>query len=375
MRSIPDLSGMNLDDSFDPEDVRFMSIALALARRGVGRVWPNPSVGCAIVKNGRILGRGTTDIPDHAEVQALNRCGSLAEGATVYVTLEPCVHYGKTPPCTQALIQARVARVVIACQDPDPRVRGKGVEQLREAGVSVVLGVLESQARTLNQGFFFRVLYGRPLVTLKLATSVDGSVSFHPKSAERLTNPACTHWSHGLRLRHDAILVGRNTVEIDDPRLTCRLPGVVSPRLVRVVLDTHARTRLESRVVATAAEIPTWIAVSDKADPDKCDRLRQKGVDILRIANRDRQGRLCLETTLSELSSRGVTRLLVEGGPSVTASFLRAKRADYVLWIHAPLLLGGTQSLTDLDTPLRLEPLSARAIESDEIRSYAYLDI
>ena len=366
---------MNLDDSLDPEDVRFMSIALALARRGVGRVWPNPSVGCVIVKNGRILGRGTTDIPDHAEVQALNRCGSLAEGATVYVTLEPCVHYGKTPPCTQALIQARIARVVIACQDPDPRVRGKGVEQLREAGVSVVLGVLESQARTLNQGFFFRVLYDRPLVTLKLATSVDGSVSFHPKRAERLTNPACTHWSHGLRLRHDAILVGRDTVEIDNPRLTCRLPGVDSPRLVRVVLDTHARTRLESRVVATAAEVPTWIAVSDEADPNKCDRLRQKGVDILRIANRDRQGRLCLETVLSELSSRGVTRLLVEGGPSVTASFLRAKRADYVLWIQAPLLLGGTQSLTNLDTPLRLEALSAHAIESDEIRSYAYLDI
>ncbi|HEX5079092.1 MAG TPA: bifunctional diaminohydroxyphosphoribosylaminopyrimidine deaminase/5-amino-6-(5-phosphoribosylamino)uracil reductase RibD, partial [Geminicoccaceae bacterium] len=224
-------------------DRHFMAVALRLAARGLGSVWPNPAVGCVLVHGERIVGRGWTQPGGrpHGEVEALRRAGAAALGATAYVSLEPCAHYGRTPPCTMALLQAGVRRVVAATLDPDPRVDGRGIEQLRQAGVEVALGVGRAAAEALNAGFILRVRAGRPLVTLKLATSLDGRIATRRGDSRWITGEPARARAHLLRARHDAIMIGSGTALADDPSLTCRLPGLEERSPARVVLDRRLR--------------------------------------------------------------------------------------------------------------------------------------
>jgi diaminohydroxyphosphoribosylaminopyrimidine deaminase/5-amino-6-(5-phosphoribosylamino)uracil reductase len=245
----------------EAQDAAHMRAALSLARRGNGRTWPNPSVGCVIVKDGRVVGRATTAQGGrpHAEPQALAMAGDAARGATAYVTLEPCCFHGRTPPCTDALVAAGVARVVVGVRDPDPRVNGAGLARLRSAGIEVVEGVLEDEAADVVAGFVTRVQRGRPLVTLKLASTLDGRIATRTGESQWITGEPARRMAHALRGRHDAIMVGAGTVLADNPDLTCRIPGFKPLPMVRVVADSHLRLPLTSRLVATAHSAPTWV--------------------------------------------------------------------------------------------------------------------
>ncbi len=294
-----------------------MRAALALARRGLGNSWPNPAVGCVVVKDGRVVGRAVTAPGGrpHAEPLALAMAGAAARGATVYVTLEPCCHHGRTPPCTDALIAAGVARVVAATQDRDPRVSGQGLARLREAGIAVEAGLLGAEAEEVNAGFFARVGLGRPLVTLKLAATLDGRIATHGGESRWITGEAARRAAHALRGRSDAVMVGVGTVVADDPDLTCRIQGFRPTPLVRVVADSHLRTPLTARLVATARETPTWILARHDADAERRRVLVGAGVVVLGVAPAGAGVGLGVDLVdaLRVLAERGITRLLVGG--------------------------------------------------------------
>jgi diaminohydroxyphosphoribosylaminopyrimidine deaminase/5-amino-6-(5-phosphoribosylamino)uracil reductase len=323
-------------------DLAMMRGALALARRGLGTVWPNPSVGCVIVKDGHVIGRGWTSRGGrpHGETEALRRADAAAHGATAYVTLEPCSHWGKTPPCADALIAAGLRRVVIALEDLDRRVAGTGIEVLRKAGLAVEIGLCAAEAAELNAGFLQRVRLGRPLVTLKLATSLDGRIATAAGESRWITGPPARERAHLLRAMHDAILVGTDTVLADDPQLTCRLPGLADRSPVRIVLDRQLRIPPTARVIAEARQVPTWVVTLGSADPGRQKSLRDAGVEVIAI-ELDAAGAIDLAAALGELGKRGLTRLLVEGGGRLAAALLRAQLVDRLIWFHAPLLLGG----------------------------------
>jgi diaminohydroxyphosphoribosylaminopyrimidine deaminase/5-amino-6-(5-phosphoribosylamino)uracil reductase len=323
-------------------DLAAMRAALALARRGLGAVWPNPSVGCVIVKNGHVVGRGWTQRGGrpHGETEALRRAGAAAQGGIAYVTLEPCSHWGKTPPCADALIAAGLRRIVVALEDPDPRVAGAGIERLRAAGLAVDTGLCAAEAAELNAGFLQRVRLGRPLVTLKLATSLDGRIAAASGESRWITGPLARERAHLLRATHDAILVGTDTVLADDPQLTCRLPGLAGRSPVRVVLDRQLRIPPTARVIAEARQVPTWVVTLRAADPGRQKILRDAGVEVI-AAEPDMAGMIDLSAALELLGKRGLTRLLVEGGGRLAAALLRAQLVDRLVWLHAPLLLGG----------------------------------
>jgi diaminohydroxyphosphoribosylaminopyrimidine deaminase/5-amino-6-(5-phosphoribosylamino)uracil reductase len=323
-------------------DLAAMQAALALARRGLGTVWPNPSVGCVIVKDGRVVGRGSTRPGGrpHGETEALARAGAAARGATAYVTLEPCCHWGKTPPCADALIGAGLRRVVIALEDPDPRVAGAGIARLRAAGLEVEVGLGAAEAAEINAGFLHRIRLGRPSVTLKLATSLDGRIATAAGESRWITGPPARERGHLLRATHDAILVGTDTVLSDDPQLTCRLPGLEHRSPVRVVVDRHLRIPPSARLIAEARQVPSWVMTLGSADPERQQALRDAGVVVI-PAEPDATGRIDLNAALRLLGDRGLTRLLVEGGGRVAAALLRAGLVDRLVWLHAPLLLGG----------------------------------
>ena len=324
-------------------DLHYMRAALTLAARGLGQVAPNPAVGCLIVKDGRVVGRGWTQPGGrpHAETEALKQAGAAARGATVYVTLEPCAHHGRTPPCAEALVEAGVARVVAALEDPDTRVAGRGLEILRKAGIAVEAGVARTQAERLNAGFLKRILKGRPLVVLKLATSLDGRIATQSGDSRWITGPLARRRAHLLRSRADAILVGSGTAVTDNPRLDVRLPGLEGRQPLRVVVDGRLRLPLTHDLVARAAEVPTLLVTHDGNPAARLHAYEDAGVEVVQVATDPDAGHVSLEATLDLLGARGITRLLVEGGGHLAASLLRGGLVDRLAWFQAPVVIGG----------------------------------
>ncbi len=323
-------------------DLRSMRAALALARRGLGAVWPNPAVGCVIVNKSRVVGRGWTQPGGrpHGETEALGRAGEAARGATAFVSLEPCCHWGRTPPCTDALIAAGIRRVVVALEDPDPRVAGEGVRRLRAAGLDVDTGLCKPEASEINAGFFCRLRKGRPLVTLKLASSLDGRIATGRGESQWITGPPARERAHALRAAHDAIMVGTGTVLADDPQLTCRLPGLAGRSPVRVVVDRHLRIPPTTRLISDARAVPTWVLTLPSADPARRQVFLCAGATVIDI-DPGPDGDGSLEAALAALGERGITRLLVEGGGQLAAAFARTGLIDRLVWVHAPMLIGG----------------------------------
>ena len=323
------------------DDLNHMRAALALARRGLGTTWPNPSVGCVLVGGGRVIGRGYTGScgRPHAESIALSIAGDAARGSTAYVTLEPCCHWGQTPPCTDALINAGVARVVIAALDPDKRVDSQGVARLRNAGVEVQHGLLGDEAREDLRGFFLRITEDRPEVTLKVATTLDGKIATVTGESQWITGPEARHMAHALRGRHDAVLAGVGTVVADDPELTSRIAGFRRSPVVRVIVDSHLRTSLTSKLALTAADAPVWFLVRDGVDPARLDAFVDLGATVIQV--RSGAAGIDLMDGLKALALAGLTRVLVEGGGQVAASFVRNDLVDRIAWFHAPAIMGG----------------------------------
>jgi diaminohydroxyphosphoribosylaminopyrimidine deaminase/5-amino-6-(5-phosphoribosylamino)uracil reductase len=360
-------------------DARFMDIALHLGARGLGAVWPNPAVGCVLVRDDMIVGRGWTQPGGrpHAETEALLRAGTMARGATAYVTLEPCAHHGRTAPCADALVTAGVARVVAAIDDPDPRVSGRGFARLEAAGITVETGLRAAEATALQAGFLKRIRVGRPLVTLKMATSLDGRIAVRNGDSRWITGEAARARGHLLRARHDAVLIGRGTALADDPDLTCRLPGLEAASPVRVVADRRLRLPPDSRLARTAkCGPPVWLLTGAGADTACAAALEGAGVALLPVAERD--GALDPEAALAALATRGITRVLVEGGAQLSGALLRAGLVDRVCWFRAPMVIGddGLGALAALgldrvaDAP-RLHHLSVDTVGDDVLETYA----
>ncbi len=360
------------------EDARFMALALALGRRGLGRAWPNPAVGAVVVKDGLILGRGWTQPGGrpHAETEALRRAGAAARGATLYVTLEPCSHHGRTPPCADAILAAGIARVVSALDDPNPQVAGAGHCRLRDAGLEVEVGTGAEDARHAHAGHIRRVRDGRPHVTLKLAVSADGKAGLAGSRPVAITGSATRNFVHRLRAMNDAVLTGIGTVLSDDPLLTCRLPGMTERSPVRVVLDRALRLPPGSRLVATARQTPLWIFAGEEADAARERVLAAAGAEVLRAPLSE--GGLDLAAVLQSLGARGITRLMVEAGPIVSASFLRADLVDEAVLLRSPTALGADAIDALAGLPLealtrspRLTARGSEAMGEDRINYFA----
>jgi diaminohydroxyphosphoribosylaminopyrimidine deaminase/5-amino-6-(5-phosphoribosylamino)uracil reductase len=325
------------------DDLRWMRRALAEAERGRGHVEPNPMVGAVLVRDGRLVGVGhhTRFGGPHAEIEALTAAGPAARGATLYVTLEPCCHFGKTPPCADAVLAAGITRVVAAIRDPFPRVAGGGLARLREAGLTVEVGLEAEAARRLNAPYLKRLATGLPHVTAKWAMTLDGKTATASGDSRWISGPRSRALVHELRGRMDAILVGIGTALADDPQLTARPPG---PRCAaRVVLDPAARLPETSQLVRTAREVPVWVAVNDRAPADRREALARRGCELLAFPG---PGRLPILPVLAELGRRGVTNLLIEGGGQVLGAFLDAGQVDAVEVYIAPVVEGGAPRFT-----------------------------
>ena len=317
-----------------------MALALTLGRRGLGRTWPNPAVGGVIVKDGVIVARGWTQQGGrpHAEIEALRRAGAAARGATLYVTLEPCSHVGKSPPCADAVIAAGLTRVVSALEDPNPEVAGAGHARLRAAGIAVDIGIGAEEARHDHAGHIRRMRDGRPRVMLKLAISADGKAGVAGGHPVAITGEAVRERVHLLRAQSDAIMVGIGTALADDPMLTCRLPGMAGYSPVRIVLDGKLRLPLRSCLVQTARATPVWLVAGAEASRRAEKALTAESVTVLRAAHA--HGRLDLAAVLKLLAARGITRLMVEGGPILAAALLAADLIDEAVLFHSPTVVG-----------------------------------
>lgn len=351
-------------------DARFMALALALGRRGLGTTWPNPAVGAVVVRDGSsgpvIVGRGWTQPGGrpHAEVEALRRAGAGAHGATLFVTLEPCAHHGQTPPCVDAIIAAGLTRVVSSIVDPNPLVAGQGHARLQAAGIRVETGLAAAEARRAHAGHIRRLEDGRPHVQLKLAVSTDGKIGLPGRRPVAITGEAAGRRVHLMRAQADAIMIGIGTALADDPELTCRLPGMRERSPVRVVLDTHLRLPVASRLVATAWQTPVWVIASAAAPHAAADALQRAGVEVLRVpAERS----VDLREALIALARRGITRLMVEGGAILAAALVRADLVDEAVIFHGSRPIGpeGVDALEGLPLAALTQAgmLAARAVE------------
>ncbi len=354
---------------------RHMVTALALGARGLGQVWPNPAVGCLIVKEGIVVGRGWTQPGGrpHAETVALSQAGRMAEGADVYVSLEPCAHIGKTPPCADALAAAGVARVIVAHRDPDPRVSGNGISMLRSAGIEVVEDFCRDEAAEAHAGFFKKVTEGLPLVTLKLATSFDGRIATASGESRWITGPQARRFVHALRMRHDAVLVGAGTARADNPDLTVRgLGPVANP--VRVALSRTLSIDPESRLGLSARKTPVWIlhgANEEDLSSANVDAWRNTGARLLPVSVA-RGGQIDLSEAMRVLASNGITRLFCEGGGALAAALLTEGLVDRVFGFTAGLALGaeglpslGAMGMDSLSEARRFRLVETRRLGDD----------
>ncbi len=332
------------------DDRRWMTAALALAKRGLGTTWPNPSVGCVIVAPGEggsrgeshVIGQGWTQAGGrpHAETIALAQAGAQARGATAYVTLEPCSHHGKTPPCAEALIAAGIKRCVVAVADPDPRVAGRGLAQMAVAGIETVTGIGAVEGEALLSGYLMRQTIGRPEITVKLGVTLDGRIATHSGHSQWITGDLARRRAHLLRARSDAILVGSRTAILDDPMLDCRLPGLEGRSPLRIVADSRLSLPLTHRLVQTARQVPVIVLARADVDADRRAAFEGAGVRVLPVGA-DAGGSIDMAAALRALGEIGLTRILVEGGGHVIAALLRADLVDRLALFRAPSIMGG----------------------------------
>ena len=348
-----------------------MKLALSLGRRGLGRTWPNPAVGCIIVKDGLIVGRGWTQQGGrpHAETQALAQAGAAARGAEVFVTLEPCAHEGQTPPCARALVEAGVARVVVAARDPDPRVDGAGLRMLQEAGIKVAQGLLEEEALEDNAGFFARVELDRPFVTLKLASSFDGRIATGTGESKWITGPQARRAVHAARARHDAVMVGGGTARKDDPSLTVRDLGV-DWQPARVVISRRLDVPLMGALARSASAVPLILCHGQDADATLQRTWSDLGASLLSCQTVG--GQLDPADVLTQLAAQGITRVFCEGGSALAASLLEADLVDQLVGFTAGLAIGaeglpsiGALGLGRLDEAPQYALVSSERIGTD----------
>jgi len=321
-------------------------MALGLARKGRGKTSPNPMVGAVVVRGKAVVGKGYHHRAGepHAEVLALRQAGKRAKDATLYLNLEPCDYFGKTPPCTQAILKAGIQRVVAGMRDPNPLVSGRGFRRLRKAGVKVDVGLLEGECRELNAPFCKFISTGKPFIILKAAVSLDGKVATKSGDSRWISGGASRKYVHRLRSAVDAVMVGIGTVRRDDPLLNVRLPGRKNPHHpLRIIVDSRLRIPADSRIVRTAAEFPTLVVAASSVPPQRIDRLKKKRVGVL-VVRKNRQGRVSLVALLKELGCRGIQSILLEGGPTLNASAWEEKIVDRVLLFVAPKVIGGREA-------------------------------
>lgn len=353
-----------------------MALALALGRRGQGRVWPNPAVGCVIVREARIVGRGWTQPGGrpHAETHALAQAMSKARGADVYVTLEPCAHTGKTPPCASALIEAGVGRVVVACEDPDPRVSGEGIQMLKDAGIEVDVGVMQEEALRDHAGFFARVELDRPFLTLKLASSFDGRIATGTGESQWITGSAARRSVHAMRARHDAVMVGAGTARKDDPSLTVRDLGI-DHQPQRVVVSRRLDVPLLGQLARTATEVPVVLCHGPEADASLTRAWSDLGATLLLCQSAG--GQLDPHDVMRQLARHGLTRVFCEGGSALAASLLEADLVDELVTFGAGLAIGaeglpsvGALGLSTLENAPRFDLMDNKTIEGDTVQHW-----
>lgn len=358
-------------------DRRYMAAALRLGRRNLGRTYPNPAVGALIVNGGRVVGRGWTAETGrpHAETEALHQAGAAARGATAYVTLEPCAHLGRTPPCADALIAAGVKRVVTSIADPDPRVSGQGIAKLEAAGIAVTVGLLAGEAALAHAGHISRITRGRPYVVLKLAVSADGMIGRRAGERMIISGKAAFEVVQAMRAESDAVMIGIGTVLVDDPRLTVRLPGLAKRSPARIILDAAGRIPLSSHLVAAAREVPLTVVVGPSAPQEKKEALRDSGVRILEVG--EVSGGVDLKQALEALAVEGFTRILVEGGSEVASSLVSGDLVDEVVIFRADVVVGpdgvralGGYALSAIERSPRYRQIEAAIVGDDQMRRY-----
>jgi diaminohydroxyphosphoribosylaminopyrimidine deaminase/5-amino-6-(5-phosphoribosylamino)uracil reductase len=359
------------------QDERFMAAALSYGRRNLGQTFPNPSVGALVVSSGtnpRIISRGVTAKGGrpHAEAEALAKAGAAAKGATIYVTLEPCVPHGRGEPCTDIIKRSGISRAVIALQDPNPATSGRGIARLKEAGVAVTVGPGAAEAARAHAGHIRRMKDGRPQVILKIAVSADGKTGLKGRKPADISCDVSRAEAHMLRATSDAVMVASGTVLADDPMLNCRLPGMSDRSPIRVVLDGKLRIPLDAKLVRTAREIPLWIITRPDASPEKQRELEEAGVEVMRVSTKG--GRVDLSEALFLLATRNITRLLVEGGPIISAELLRENLIDEAVIVQSPKELGEdaipaleNMGLANLLENPRFEIVERRALGADRL--------
>ncbi|MGI5879733.1 MAG: bifunctional diaminohydroxyphosphoribosylaminopyrimidine deaminase/5-amino-6-(5-phosphoribosylamino)uracil reductase RibD [Syntrophomonadaceae bacterium] len=326
------------------DDLKYMQRALELAIMARGRTRPNPVVGAVVVNAGEIVGEGyhkKAGTP-HAEVHALQQAGLKANGATIYVTLEPCNHYGKTPPCTKAIIEAGIKKVVVATLDPNPRVCGQGIKALNEAGIETIIGIMEAEAQKINEAFFTRIIKGRPLVSLKVAMTLDGKIATCSGNSRWITGEESRNYVHELRNIYDVIMVGIGTVLLDDPLLNTRLEGVDSRDPIRAIVDSNLQIPLASQIVKSAKEQPTMIFCSKQADEQKEIKLTNLGLEIIRVNGEG--DKLDLQEIVSIIGHKGYNSILLEGGAGLNTAMLEEHLIDKLYWFIAPKIVGGIKA-------------------------------
>ncbi len=352
------------------KDEIFMSKALALARRGLGKTSPNPMVGALVVKGGKILGKGYHRKYGgaHAEVDALKNAKGSARDATMYVTLEPCSHYGWTPPCVDAIVEAGIGQVVIGTPDPNPRVCGKGIQILRDRGIRVKVGILEARCRELNEAYFKYIQTGIPFVTLKFAQSLDGRIATKSGNSQWISSPDTLRLAHRLRAIHDAVLIGVGTALVDDPSLTVRLVRGENPQ--RIIVDGRLRMPLSAKVLNDDAVDKTIVVATEGASRKKAQGIRKLGAEILWAA-RNQRGEVDIDDLLKQLGRMGIVSVLVEGGARIITSVLREGLADKIVLVMAPKVIGqGVEAVRDLHIrqlgdALRISRMKTRRLGND----------